>query len=540
MERNVMTDRKRKHMKSVKKEENEKENQDPKSNRKKERGRKGKTNQKDDIQEFQSSNPSFPSSSTSSSSASTLSFDISNSISDSASSSLIKQDMKDSLENHQVNHLTRNIEKGNETKNIENEIITDSNPTSNSLESTLNSSNDDIGKFEKSPSSPSPSPISPSSPSPHSSSSEKLSRPIVSYVLMITEALNSDPNGRMVLGDIYKYIANKWPYFKESAIGWKNSVRHNLSLNRNFHKEERITEDGKVMKTKGTWWRMSTPQETEELLNRERMKEREAMIEGERLSKSNSSSGNMSLHTQHCVKILPVGEKYIPKLKNNIMGNLNGSNINSNIGLNNTLLLPLKSHSHLHSSLGISSFNSSSRLLPSLPPLIKPRLFEGDHGDERDDLNVKATISDMDGSVTLPIISSILSPSLLVNEPTSIGEGGIFSGLPMGGNAQSLIWNNENENNKNNGNENPFSKEEKNSSPMLFWFASPNLLSKMSPRLDSISRNDRQLFKKERQYQQQQLFIPSESSPLGTERMNSQSSNAMEDIRTPPTRYCTI
>ncbi|XP_029985126.1 forkhead box protein M1-like [Sphaeramia orbicularis] len=70
-------------------------------------------------------------------------------------------------------------------------------------------------------------------------------RPPYSYMAMIQFAINSRRNRRMVLKDIYTWIEDHFPYFRDVAKkGWKNSVRHNLSLHDMFVRE--TSPDGKV------------------------------------------------------------------------------------------------------------------------------------------------------------------------------------------------------------------------------------------------------------------------------------------------------
>ncbi|CAN7986837.1 unnamed protein product [Ixodes pacificus] len=62
--------------------------------------------------------------------------------------------------------------------------------------------------------------------------------------------LKEAPGGRMTLSDIYKAIMARFPYFKTDQRGWKNSIRHNLSLNECFVKVPREdASDGK-----GNFW----------------------------------------------------------------------------------------------------------------------------------------------------------------------------------------------------------------------------------------------------------------------------------------------
>jgi hypothetical protein len=50
----------------------------------------------------------------------------------------------------------------------------------------------------------------------------------------------------MAVSQIYDHVTGLFPYFRTAKPGWKNSVRHNLSLNKMFCKLERLPEeDGK-------------------------------------------------------------------------------------------------------------------------------------------------------------------------------------------------------------------------------------------------------------------------------------------------------
>ncbi|XP_035529077.1 forkhead box protein M1 [Morone saxatilis] len=70
-------------------------------------------------------------------------------------------------------------------------------------------------------------------------------RPPYSYMAMIQFAINSRNTRRMTLREIYMWIEDHFPYFREVAKpGWKNSIRHNLSLHDMFIRE--TSPDGKV------------------------------------------------------------------------------------------------------------------------------------------------------------------------------------------------------------------------------------------------------------------------------------------------------
>ncbi|KAM6137650.1 LOW QUALITY PROTEIN: forkhead box protein M1 [Pterocles gutturalis] len=70
-------------------------------------------------------------------------------------------------------------------------------------------------------------------------------RPPYSYMAMIQFAINSTEKKRMTLKDIYTWIEDHFPYFKHVAKpGWKNSIRHNLSLHDMFVRE--TSTNGKI------------------------------------------------------------------------------------------------------------------------------------------------------------------------------------------------------------------------------------------------------------------------------------------------------
>ncbi|XP_033119669.1 forkhead box protein A2-like [Anneissia japonica] len=57
-----------------------------------------------------------------------------------------------------------------------------------------------------------------------------------SYVEMITMAIKSSSSDKLTLRDITNFIQDKFPCFRGEYVGWKNSVRHNLSASECFTK----------------------------------------------------------------------------------------------------------------------------------------------------------------------------------------------------------------------------------------------------------------------------------------------------------------
>lgn len=61
-------------------------------------------------------------------------------------------------------------------------------------------------------------------------------KPPYSFSCLIFMAIEAAPARALPVKEIYAWIVRHFPYFKHAPQGWKNSVRHNLSLNKCFHK----------------------------------------------------------------------------------------------------------------------------------------------------------------------------------------------------------------------------------------------------------------------------------------------------------------
>ena len=56
-------------------------------------------------------------------------------------------------------------------------------------------------------------------------------------------AIESSPNKALPVKDIYAWIVEHFPYYRNSPSSWKNTVRHNLSLNKSFRKVDKIKDE---------------------------------------------------------------------------------------------------------------------------------------------------------------------------------------------------------------------------------------------------------------------------------------------------------
>lgn len=73
-------------------------------------------------------------------------------------------------------------------------------------------------------------------------------KPNHSYIGLIAMAILSHRDKKLVLSDIYQWILDNYPYFRTRGPGWRNSIRHNLSLNDCFIKS------GRSANGKGHYW----------------------------------------------------------------------------------------------------------------------------------------------------------------------------------------------------------------------------------------------------------------------------------------------
>jgi hypothetical protein len=94
-------------------------------------------------------------------------------------------------------------------------------------------------------------------------------KPEKSYKQLIYDAINSGVTKQMTLNQIYTYIESNYAYYRLTDQNWKNSIRHNLSLNRIFRKIPRNSEICPELINKGNFWTI----ENEELSKDTKYKE---------------------------------------------------------------------------------------------------------------------------------------------------------------------------------------------------------------------------------------------------------------------------
>ncbi|XP_017086398.1 putative uncharacterized protein DDB_G0288537 [Drosophila eugracilis] len=97
-------------------------------------------------------------------------------------------------------------------------------------------------------------------------SSKAPKKPPFTYTELIEYAL--EDKGELTVSGIYQWISDRFPYYKSNDDRWKNSVRHNLSINPHFRKGVKAPQGA------GHLWAISSGDSAENVLAWEHKKQR--------------------------------------------------------------------------------------------------------------------------------------------------------------------------------------------------------------------------------------------------------------------------
>ncbi|XP_028658997.1 forkhead box protein B2 [Erpetoichthys calabaricus] len=125
-------------------------------------------------------------------------------------------------------------------------------------------------------------------------------KPPYSYISLTAMAIQSSQEKMLPLSDIYKFIMDRFPYYRENTQRWQNSLRHNLSFNDCFIKIPRRPDQP----GKGSFWALHPDcgdmfENGSFLRRRKRFK----LLRSEHLTSKNSQMLHYFHHQHHPAKI---------------------------------------------------------------------------------------------------------------------------------------------------------------------------------------------------------------------------------------------
>lgn len=134
------------------------------------------------------------------------------------------------------------------------------------------------------------------------------SKPTHSYAQLIGMSILRAQNRRLTLAQIYKWISDTYSFYGATDAGWQNSIRHNLSLNKAFVKQERPKDDP----GKGNYWAIEPGMEHQFIKEKPQVRKSTNQLQSTPILPSNTPHINQPEVVQFKTPALPPTPEQLP------------------------------------------------------------------------------------------------------------------------------------------------------------------------------------------------------------------------------------